>query len=122
MNWTRSNSQRGLVELFLSKETNYLHNIVIYLFCLFSSEGGLIHIVSSKSANGETKLFDSKFLSLFSNFINYFIIIKGNSIRLETEQEEKRLLQEQFHQLEISSNETITKLSKQIENVKKYFF
>ncbi len=41
----------------------------------------------------------------------------GNSIRLETEQEEKRLLHEQFRQLEITSTETITKLSKQIENV-----
>ncbi|CAF5105318.1 unnamed protein product, partial [Rotaria magnacalcarata] len=55
------------------------------------SEGGLVHVVSTKPTNGETKLFDA------------------NSIRLETEQEEKRLLQEQFRQLEISSNETNTK-------------
>ncbi|CAF3387402.1 unnamed protein product [Rotaria sp. Silwood1] len=64
------------------------------------SEGGLVHVVSTKSTNGETKLFDS------------------NSIRLETEQEEKRLLQEQFRQLEISFKETNTKLMKQIENLK----
>ncbi|CAF2787109.1 unnamed protein product [Rotaria sp. Silwood2] len=64
------------------------------------SEGGLVHVVSSKSTNGETKLFDT------------------NSIRLETEQEEKRLLQEQFRQLEISFNETNTKHLKQIENLK----
>ncbi|CAF0722314.1 unnamed protein product [Rotaria sordida] len=64
------------------------------------SEGGLVHVVSTKSTNGETKLFDT------------------NSIRLETEQEEKRLLQEQFRQLEISTNETNTKLLKQIENLK----
>ena len=37
---------------------------------------------------------------------------------METEQEEKRLLQEQFKQLEISSNETQIKLSKQIDNIK----
>jgi hypothetical protein len=37
---------------------------------------------------------------------------------LETEQEEKRLLQEQFRQLEISSNETQIKLLKQIDNIK----
>lgn len=44
----------------------------------------------------------------------------ATNIRLETEQEEKRLLQDQFRQLEISSNETQTKLLKQIENVKEY--
>ncbi|CAM4758557.1 unnamed protein product [Rotaria magnacalcarata] len=64
------------------------------------SEGGLVHVVSTKPTNGETKLFDA------------------NSIRLETEQEEKRLLQEQFRQLEISSNETNTKSLKQIEDLK----
>ncbi len=37
---------------------------------------------------------------------------------METEQEEKRLLQEQFRQLEISSNETQIKLLKQIDNIK----
>ncbi|UJR35387.1 hypothetical protein I4U23_028144 [Adineta vaga] len=63
------------------------------------SEGGLVHVVSTKGSNGETKAFDT------------------NSIRLETEQEEKRLLQEQLRQLEISSNEINRKLSKQIENL-----
>ncbi|CAM4871683.1 unnamed protein product [Rotaria socialis] len=64
------------------------------------SEGGLVHVVSTKPTNGETKVFDA------------------NSIRLETEQEEKRLLQEQLRQLEISSNETNTKFLKQIEDLK----
>jgi hypothetical protein len=45
----------------------------------------------------------------------------AHSIRLETEQEEKRLLQEQIHQLEVSSNESNTKLSKQIDNVSECF-
>ncbi|CAF4318247.1 unnamed protein product, partial [Adineta steineri] len=60
-------------------------------------EGGLVQIVTTKTTNGEAKLFDN------------------NSIRFETEQEEKRLLREQYRQLEISSNETNAKLSKQIE-------
>ncbi|CAF1362135.1 unnamed protein product, partial [Adineta steineri] len=60
-------------------------------------EGGLVHIVTTKTTNGEAKLFDN------------------NSIRFETEQEEKRLLREQYRQLEISSNETNAKLLKQIE-------
>ena len=38
-------------------------------------------------------------------------------MRLETEQEEKRLLQEQIRQLETSSNETNSKLTRQIEMV-----
>jgi len=42
----------------------------------------------------------------------------ANSIRFETEQEEKRLLQEQLRQCEITLNETTSKLSTQIENVK----
>ncbi|CAF1549900.1 unnamed protein product, partial [Rotaria sordida] len=29
------------------------------------SEGGLVHVVSTKSTNGETKLFDSKFSFLY---------------------------------------------------------
>ncbi len=58
-----------------------------------------------------------------SNFLNHsFVFYLANSIRFETEQEEKRLLQEQLHQLEISSNETNAKLSKQIEIVKNLFF
>ncbi|CAF4266238.1 unnamed protein product, partial [Rotaria magnacalcarata] len=48
----------------------------------------------------------------------YYFLNLANSIRLETEQEEKRLLQEQFRQLEISSNETNTKFLKQIEDLK----
>ncbi|CAF0909026.1 unnamed protein product [Didymodactylos carnosus] len=40
------------------------------------------------------------------------------TIKFETEQEEKRLIQEQLHQLEISSNEKITQLQKQIEILK----
>jgi len=42
----------------------------------------------------------------------------ATNIRLETEQEEKRLLQDQLRQLEITTNETNTKLSKQIDHVK----
>jgi len=62
-------------------------------------------------------------LFTFSNFLNYsFVSYLANSIRFETEQEEKRLLQEQLHQLEISSNEANAKLSKQIEIVKNLFF
>lgn len=57
------------------------------------------------------------FFFLFRNFY-VFIFDLANSIRLETEQEEKRLLQDQFRQLEITSNETNTKLSRQIDNVK----
>jgi hypothetical protein len=87
--------------------------------CLFSSEGGVVHILTSKSTNGETKLFDSM-CSLSVFIANRFLFSTGNSIRLETEQEEKRLLHDQFRQLEISSNETITKLSKQIETVKHF--
>lgn len=64
------------------------------------SDAGLVHIVSNKTTNGETKPFDT------------------NSIRLETEQEEKRLLQEQLHQCETTLNETNSKFSKQIENLK----
>jgi polyhydroxyalkanoate synthesis regulator phasin len=40
---------------------------------------------------------------------------------LETEQEEKRLLQEQLRQLENSSNEINNKLSKQIDQVEDIF-
>jgi len=64
------------------------------------SDTGLVNIVSSKTTNGETKSFDT------------------NSIRFETEQEEKRLLQEQLRQCEITLNETTSKLSTQIENLK----
>ena len=42
----------------------------------------------------------------------------AHSIRLETEQEEKRLLQDQLRQLEISSNEINNKLFKQIDQVR----
>jgi len=63
------------------------------------------------------------FLFTPSNFLNHsFVSYLANSIRFETEQEEKRLLQEQLHQLEISSNEANAKLSKQIEIVKNLFF
>ena len=58
-------------------------------------------------------------------FLNEFDLCYGrefdflaNSIRFETEQEEKRLLQEQLRQCEITLNETTSKLSTQIENVK----
>ena len=45
------------------------------------------------------------------------LLFLGQSIRLETEQEEKRLLQDQLRQLEISSNEASNKLSQQIDQV-----
>ena len=46
-----------------------------------------------------------------------FCSFVAQSIRLETEQEEKRLLQDQLRQLEISSIETTNKLSQQIDQV-----
>ena len=46
-----------------------------------------------------------------------FCSFVAQSIRLETEQEEKRLLQDQLRQLEISSIETTNKLSEQIDQV-----
>ncbi len=60
----------------------------------------------------------SRFFFIF-NFLNSIFSL-ANSIRLETEQEEKRLLQDQFRQLEISTKETHTKLLKQIDNVKDF--
>ena len=45
------------------------------------------------------------------------MVFLASSIRLETELEEKRLLQEQFRQLEITTSETNRKHLKQIEDV-----
>lgn len=39
------------------------------------------------------------------------------TIRFETDLEEKRILKEQIHQIEQTSNETIDKLNKQIESI-----
>jgi hypothetical protein len=51
----------------------------------------------------------------------FFYFNLAHNIRLETEQEEKRLLQEQLRQLENSSNEANNKLSKQIDQVEDIF-
>ncbi len=55
------------------------------------------------------------------NYSNIFDFNLAHNIRLETEQEEKRLLQEQLRQLENSSNEINNKLSKQIDQVEDIF-
>ena len=85
------------------------------------SEAGLVHIGSIKSSNDESKLFD-RMLFRKSESNNPSASFLANSIRLETEQEEKRLLQEQLREIEVLSNETNTKLFKQIESVKKKIF
>lgn len=86
------------------------------------SEPGLVHDVPTKSNHEDTKSFDSKSFVTSERSTRMALAIRiAQSIRLETEQEEKRLLQEQIHQLEQSSNEAKTKLSKQIDNVSRRF-